>query len=359
MLDLEMGVDVAWRTDLLAGYSHEFLPEADRIAHTGFREINNPSVAGALARANPDVVLLHGYTNLTTLRALAWCRLNGVPTLMISDSSLHSGTAPAVRAAKAALLPLVFAQFSAFLAIGDANEAYLKTYGVAKEKLFRVPNMVDEGFWSFRDKRSATRAEKRAALGLGDDVAAFLFVGKFISRKRPADLIAALARLRSRALLRKPVALFAGAGEQRDMLISAAAEAGVDARFLGFVNLDELPALYCAADALVHPAEIETFGVIVLEAAILGLPLILSDRVGALGPSSIARANENALVYPCGDVSALAEAIAQIASDRAIAGLLGARSLAISRDLDWSMSVGGTLAAVRSCLNRQLGPVSS
>lgn len=356
--DVEMGVDVSWKTDLLSGYGSEFLPEAPAIKTPGFWNIDNPSVTAALDREKPDILLLHGFSNLTSLRAIAWCRRNRVPALMISDSSLHIGTGPLARVAKRGVLPTLFAQYGAFLSIGDANERYYEAYGVPKSKIFRVPNMVDEGFWNFREAREATREKKRAELGFSDEDFVVLFVGKFIARKRPADLIAAVEMLKGLDTGRPIKLLFAGGGELMGSVRTAAQAAGVDAHFLGFVNIDELPAIYCAADVLAHPAELETFGVIVLEAAILGLPLILGHRVGAIGPTSIARRDQNALVHPSGDVAALASMLLKLTSDPVLAQGMSRASLDISRELDWRMSVRGTVDAVEHCLPGRLGKQS-
>ncbi len=350
-LDPGMGVELAWKTDLLSGYEHVILPEAERIRALTFGDVDNPSLGPALSAFAPDAVLIHGYTLRTMLRALAWCRRRGVPALMISDSSLHSGTSRPMRVLKRALLPLVFRQFSAFLAIGDKNQTYLETYGARPKQIFRVANMVDEGFWAHRERRQEERVRVRAQLGIGDGELMVLFVGKLIERKRPGDLLAALARLRSMPGSRRPVrVVFAGDGAQRAALQRRAADGGLPARFLGFVNIDALPGLYCAADALAHPAEIETFGAIVIEAATLGLALVLSDHVGAIGPTSIARPGENALVHPCRDVASLAAALNRLACEPETLARLSANSLRISRELDGQMAVSGTLAAIDYCL---------
>jgi glycosyltransferase involved in cell wall biosynthesis len=247
-------------------------------------------------------------------------------------------------------------QFSAFLSIGDANQKYLESYGARGAHIFRVPNMVDEGFWAHRGRRQQERACVRKTLGLHDSDLAVLYVGKLIARKRPRDLIAALAHLRTMPPAARPITvLFAGDGAQRDALEREAAELGLPARFLGFVNIDALPGYYCAADVLAHPAEIETFGVIVIEAAILGLPLVLSDHVGAIGAASIARPGENVLVYPCGDTTALAASLHRLASEPETLARMSAASLRISRELDWRKAVSGTLAAVGHCLSGRLG----
>ncbi len=353
MLDPEMGVELAWKMDLTGGYGHEFLPEADGIKKTGFSEIDNPSVASALERHKPDVVLLHGYSNKTMLRALAWCRRGGVPAMMISDSSLHIGTPAWARLAKRLTLPVLLSQFSAFLSIGDSNRRYIEHYGVPASRIYRVPNMIDEGFWNFRQQKLQQRVKWREKLGLGENELAVLFVGKLIARKRPADLFAALRLIKAGAAPLRPIrVLLAGNGVELDALKAQAAAENLPATFLGFVNIDELPGIYCAADVLAHPAEIETFGVIVLEAAILGLALVLSDRVGALGPTSVARPDDNALVHRCGDVEGLAAALTRLANEPATLARLATRSAEISRDHDGAVSVGGTLAAIARCLRR-------
>lgn len=352
--DPGMGVSIAWKTDLLSGYEHEFLPGAEKIENTSFAQLDNKGVGKALAAWKPDAVIILGYTQRTMMRAIAWCRLNGVPALMLSDSSLHSGTSKPVQFLKRMLLPLVFRQFSAQLSIGDANAKYLQTFGVSPEQIFRVPYQPDEGFRAYRAKREDARKEWRQKLGISDETLVVLFVGKLIARKRPGDLLEALAELKKSPRGGRPVkVLYAGDGAERAQLERRARELDVPAQFLGFVNIDTLPALFCAADALAHPAEIETFGVIVAEAAILGLPLVLSDRVGAIGPTSIARPDVNTLTYPCADVQALAGAISRLANDDALVRRLSQASLAIADELDTRQAVRGTLEALDYCLGKQ------
>ena len=129
------------------------------------------------------------------------------------------------------------------------------------------------------------------------------------------------------------------------MLVGHAARHGLDVEFLGFVNIDGLPALYAAADVFVHCAEIEQYGMVVVEAAVLGLPMILSDRTGAIGPSSIARPGVNALAYPFGDIEALARSIARLRDDEALRRRMGEASLQISLDHSGPASVASVVAA--------------
>jgi len=345
--DPVMGTPVAWATDLAGGYSHEFLPEAGRINQVGFRRVDNPSVSGALRRFAPDAVILHGYAMLTMLRALAWCRAHGVKTILISDSSSHGAPAGPRRWAKEMIAPLLLRQYRAALTMSERGERHLASIGYPRDLMFRTPVMIDAVFWSARRERARRRAEERARLGLAEDAFVLLYVGKLYPGKRVFDALRALEGLGDEQFgAGTATLLVAGDGVEREALQRFAMEHGLDVRLLGFVNVDALPQLYAAADALVHPAESEQYGMVVLEAAVVGLPLILSDRIGAVGASSIARPDVNALVYPCADIDALSRAIASMQNDAELRRRMGAASLTISVDHSGPESVRAVLMAV-------------
>jgi glycosyltransferase involved in cell wall biosynthesis len=259
---------------------------------------------------------------------------------MASDSSAHAAPPGFRRWAKLALVPPLLRQFGAALTMSDRAEAHLASLSYPRSRMFRAPMMIDAGFWRARENRAAIRAEKRAELGLSEDDFVLLCVGKLHPRKRMSDALEALRRLPGRCTL-----LMSGDGEERVMLQAYVARHHLDVRFLGFVNIDGLPALYAAADVFLHSAEIEQFGMVVLEAAVLGLPMVLSDRTGAIGPSSIARPDVNALVYPFGDVEALARAMARLRDGVDLRRRMSEASLEISNDHSGPKSVASVVAA--------------
>jgi glycosyltransferase involved in cell wall biosynthesis len=114
----------------------------------------------------------------------------------------------------------------------------------------------------------------------------------------------------------------------------------------GFVNVDRLPDHFAAADVLVHPASRDPHPLICSEAAAIGLPMILSDRVGTIGPTDISRRDENALVYPCGDVPALADCIVRLADDPKLLEKMSEASLRIFDECSLTASVEGFMRAV-------------
>lgn len=103
----------------------------------------------------------------------------------------------------------------------------------------------------------------------------FLFVGRYVHRKGVDLLVEAYERYRSQ--VEDPWSLVcAGQGELDSLL-----KAHEDIENVGFVQPDDLPALMKKAGAFVLPSRREPWGVVVQEAAAVGLPLICSEACGA------------------------------------------------------------------------------
>ena len=86
--------------------------------------------------------------------------------------------------------------------------------------------------------------------------------------------------------------LIAGAGDDKQRLEHLAAERGLAGRvvFTGHVPADELPSYYALADVFAMPSTGEGFGIVFLEAAACGLPVIAGNADGsvdALGEGQI------------------------------------------------------------------------
>lgn len=141
------------------------------------------------------------------------------------------------------------------------------------------------------------RLDARAALQLGPEPVA-LYLGALAAEKRPADAIEAVAAVAGLQLV------LAGDGPLRPELeAQAAIGAPGRTRFLGSVP-DPVPILH-AADVLVCPSETEGMAGCLLEAALVGLPVV-ATRVGAA--EEVVPPEGGALVA-AGDVPALAAAI--------------------------------------------------
>ncbi len=339
--DHEMQTEISWAMDMLGGYDHVMLSPDQGDVQTRFTRPNSPETSAALSAFAPDAVLIYGYAQINAWRALLWCKRHGVPALMIGDSELVQKRSRWKRAARSLIIARILRRVSAFLAVGDNNEAFYRAFGAKASQIFRVPFTIDEiSYRAAQTDRAALRAAVRAEHGIGPDDFVALFVGKLSARKRPDDLAEAVALCR-RDRPDLPIhALFAGNGERMPAL-EGRAQTEPWLHLGGFVNVNRLPAYYAAADMLVHPSEADPHPLICSEAACMGLPMMLSDRVGALGPSDVAREGENALSFRVTDTHAIATMLIDLAGDRAEYARMAARSLAIFDEVDVKASLRG------------------
>ena len=352
--DVDMNQQITWAMDLLSGYDHEFLPEADRIDKTSWK-LNNPSVGAALSKFAPDVLLVYGYSQITQLRALAWARMKGVPVLMKSDTNAVEHRHPAQAFVRSLVLRRLLRQVSGFITVGDQNETMLASLDVPRGKMYRTPFPIDETVYrEYATRRSEMRSELRNRFQIADGFVIGLYVGKLSVRKRGIDVVEALTRVAEPTAARLHI-IFCGNGSEMDVLEARIRETGVNASLAGFVNVDALPSYYAGSDFLVHPSGKDPHPLVGSEASAVGLPLVLSDRVGLIGPTDIARPGVNTLVFPCGDVDALAAAMSRLVDDDALRARMSQSSLDIFEECDLKASVAGMLRAVESVLPNQTG----
>src|SRR5205814_1266551 len=138
---------------------------------------------------------------------------------------------------------------------------------------------------------------------LDEDAMVFLFVGKFIPKKRPLDFVSAIAKANSNGT--RVMGLMVGDGPLRITCNRAVENSNAPIRFTGFLNQSEISQAYAAADALVLPSDGgETWGMVVNEAMASGLPCFVSDAVGC-GPDMIAP-GQTGDIFALGDTNRIA-----------------------------------------------------
>lgn len=152
-----------------------------------------------------------------------------------------------------------------------------------------------------------------------------LFLGRLIRQKGVAELVDAVARLGPGASL-----VVAGDGPERGRLAAHAARAGIDARFVGFVEGEPKQALLAEAAVVCVPSRevgclSEGAPLVVLEARAQRVPVV-ATRVG--GIPELAAGDDGITLVPSGDAAALAEALRQRLRAEAAAARVHAISLA-------------------------------
>jgi glycosyltransferase involved in cell wall biosynthesis len=142
--------------------------------------------------------------------------------------------------------------------------------------------------------------------------------------------------------------VLAGDGPELERLETLARELGARLVLAGDRPWERIVEVYAAADVFALLSEREPWGVVVNEAAACGLPLVLSDRVGA---AHDLLGDENGVRVRAGDVGAAAGALRRLVAHPDERRRMGARSREIATDWGYGPSVAGFLAAVRDAVS--------
>jgi glycosyltransferase involved in cell wall biosynthesis len=109
--------------------------------------------------------------------------------------------------------------------------------------------------------------------------------------------------------------------------------AGNRIRIHGKMSHDLLSKLLVQMDCMVLPSRLESFGMVVVEALAAGVPVIMSDHVGA---SVAIRENKNGWVVPAGDEEALFQRMKACCDNIKAVRLMGVACSDSARAYDWS-----------------------
>lgn len=346
--DAEFGATFRWDTDLLSGYDAKFLT---RVADGGARAAEQVSARGLreqLRAANPDAVMLVGYSPRFHRDAFFAARRGGCPLLFRGETSDHAVTRSFVKqTARDFALRAFYSQFRALLYVGARSREHFLRLGAAPTRLFFSPYCVDTTPFQLEDAaRERLRAMTRAELGIAPHEQVLLFSGKLAPRKDPALLVRAVKNFSEQWRAETHV-LFVGDGELRKELSALADEAPrVNAHFVGFQNQTQLSRFFHAADIFVLPSRIgETWGLVVNEALHHGLPCVVSDRVGSAPDLVIP--NETGEIFRAEDENDLTRAL-----ERALGISSGARNLGAAQ-IDFSQQRLEMTATLRAtCVRR-------
>lgn len=339
--DPEFQTTFRWDIDLLDGYDHEFVPNLSTDPGTHrFAGLRNPTLPSRLSAFQPNAILLFGYAHVTHLRLIAWARRQGIPLIFRGDSHFLGRSRPPLLTRS--VLRILYAQFAAFTYVGAANLNYFITLGVPSRRLFFAPHSVDHTrFNPSLESHRAAATSLRNSLGLPSSTRVILFAGKLLPAKQPRELLDAyLASTAGDHAL-----VFVGEGPEKSALLQQANSARSHrVLFLPFANQSEMPSRYLAADIFALPSRglYETWGLAVNEAMHMGIPALVSDRVGC--QRDLVTDDQTGWVFRADDPTHLRERLAAALR----ADLLPFRQRVASRIIEYTYAstTAGLLAAL-------------
>ncbi len=316
----------------LRGYA---LPGARRVVRHDYPI--TPSIFDALRNAQPDVVIVSGWSTFASQAAGFWCRLRSVPFVLLVESHDAGPKAGWRRTVKTTAVPPILRAASSVLVVGSLARESVLALGADPARVRVFANTIDVAGWAARaDELAGRRAELRKAFGLAEEIAVLS-----VARLAPEKSLDVLLRAATAAGVRP---LIVGSGPDRAYLETVAR----DAIFTGELPGDRVAEAYVAADIFALLSQHEPWGVVVNEAAASGLPLVLSDRVGAA--ADLLRDGENGVLVRSGDATAAADALRLLAVDPALRKRYGARSRELVSAWGYEPSVEAFVEACREAI---------
>ena len=221
-------------------------------------------------------------------------------------------------------------------------------------EIFNVPTLkttvvgagVDHRFRPITDRQVLDSVRTRYKLPRSEKI--ILSLGTLEPRKNFTGLIQAFSSSPVRESHHLVIA--GGKGWLYDPIFAAAAASPVADRIhlIGFVNDDDLPALYSLADIFAYPSHYEGFGIPVIEAMACGIPVVCANN------SSLPEvAGEAAIQITATDTIALAAALQQLAVDSPFRAKAVARGFDQAQKFSWPAAAQRLLTVYQRVSNSQ------
>lgn len=291
-----------------------------------------PGLQRVLSR--PSVALVHAHFVTDALAVRTAARLARCPLVFTAHGYDVSAMAAALtRSPRRSGWHALVRQAAAVIAVSDHIAGRLESMGVPGEKItvrhigIPVPPPPGDG--------------PRHAI---------VFVGRLVEKKGCDDLLRAVAALDAGAGP-TPVRIV-GDGPDRAALEALARRLGVDATFVGRQPPDVVAAelraarVFCAPSKTAADGDVEGFGMVFLEAAAAGTPVVTYASGGT--PEAVADGVTGLLARE-GDVADLTRALAAVLDDDALAARLGAAG---RRRVVGQFDIGPLTAALEDVYDR-------
>ena len=211
------------------------------------------------------------------------------------------------------------------------GQAVIDTYPGIRERVQVLhPGVAARRFATCH--QSEVKAAAKVAFGLSPSDTVLLFVGMNFEVKRLQLVMEALATLGRPTLEAQKLKLLVIGKGDIARYNRLAAELGI-AKNVCFAGVQtDMVRSYAAGDVFVMPSRMDTFGLVVLEALAAGLPVILSERVGAV--DVVRKAGCGIVLEADPDQAVLAEVISEMLDvDRRT--LMGRSAHTLASSYDW------------------------
>ncbi len=307
-----------------------------------------------LDNLKPDAVMIPGWGFKISRAALTWCRRHHKQAIVMSETKWDDE--PRQWWKEKLKYWLYIRKFDAALVGGKLHRDYLVKLGFPHDHIFYGYDAVDNDY--FIKQAKIARQNPLQAKQRQQQIPAqpyFLVLTRLLKRKNVDSLIKAFANYRQQ--LKNNLAwdlVICGSGEEEANIRQLINELKINhyVHLPGFIPYQTLGDWYGLAGALVHPALIEPWGLVVNEACAAGLPIICSNTVGAA--SELVENGKNGLLFDPKDILDITRALINISQmDTEARVKMGDLSQKIVANCSPNNFASGILKAIHNCKSNQ------
>ena len=174
--------------------------------------------------------------------------------------------------------------------VAEKNKVSLIHHGIPKEDYFRFNN------------ERILEIKKKFNL---DECFVFGSIGRLEKNKGMMDVAKAAKKLNQLTDIKFKV-LIVGEGKEKEALLRYVSKNNLEDKvcLTGWINEEDIPNLYACLDAYVHASHFETFGFVIAESMMYGLPIVATITSGAA--KDAVRSIRQGFLFEYGDIGACA-----------------------------------------------------
>ena len=310
-----------------------------------------PKIRQLLKENTYNVLVINGFYHYTSLYLLYYAFTRRIPAVFISDNIAAEDWGYSKRIYECLKLRFLKRICHSFWVPGRAGAAYLQSFGtIRSEAIFHgayVMDMIDikKAYLCSKDQRT----ELRSQYGFRSEDRVLLMAANFTENRQHTLLVEAFVRVAKKHNNLRLLLL--GEGPCHEQAKEVVRAAGLESKvvFPGGVPFDKLPCAYAVSDFYIH-AGVEPYSTAVMYAAYLGLPLCVSNSVGAV--EDVLHDEQNGFAFVPGSVEELVRVLeksSQLSDDKLSS--MAAKSLEIAKFYEPNWAATNLTASIRCTLN--------
>ncbi|HAW09322.1 MAG TPA: hypothetical protein DCW42_09225 [Bacteroidetes bacterium] len=289
----------------------------------------------SLIRESFDVLLVPGYSHLSTLAALVYCKIIGKPFIYSADTVPSLGDRQLKNPIRDSITNWIINNASAFWVPGKASKLFFLEKGVNPSKIFEGCYCLDSNqiISSNIDARSS-RNDLRESVGIPSNSFMYLMVGNMIANRQHRRLVSSFKNVESNN--KNAFLVLLGNGPERANIEAEIKKHDCsNIRLVDSVNYNHLANWYAASDAYVHSGN-EPYSTALEYAAKAGLPIITTAGVGA--SLDYVSQNTSGYILKSGDNDIFSKTMLNLSLNPVLALMMGrnAQEAALKRDPEFA-----------------------